>query len=255
MESWNEGMRGDRVQRARRNQANLLLSAVEVEEHTAAPSTIAWNASDGKTNPRSLWEKIRWSLERDRELPLWYKAIKGLIYLRSMLTARLYLWPCNRVGKRPRTRCRPYIVNVGKIMIGNDFNLNSRIVQSELATGPHGILEIGNEVSINFGALISVQNYVSIGNRVRIGPYSIITDSDFHKPMERYGTPVGIPTILEDDVWIGARVTVLKGVRIGRGAVVAAGSVVTRDVPPFTLVGGVPARIIRALDYRLPSQA
>lgn len=53
------------------------------------------------------------------------------------------------------------------------------------------------------------------------------------------------PIIVEDDVWIGARATVLKGVTIGRGAVVAAGSVVTKSVPPYAIVGGVPAKVIK----------
>ncbi|MGH2568727.1 MAG: acyltransferase, partial [Bacteroidota bacterium] len=148
----------------------------------------------------------------------------------------------------PRTRARPYIVNVGTMLIGDDFNLNSRIVRSELATGPEGVIDIGNDVSINFGALISSQRLVNIGDRVRVGPYVIITDSDYHKPFERYGKPTGVPAIIEDDAWICARATVLKGVRIGRGAIVAAGSVVTRDVPPFTLVAGIPARAIRSLE-------
>ena len=58
---------------------------------------------------------------------------------------------------------------------------------------------------------------------------------------------VNASVIIEDDVWIGLKSTILKGVTIGRGAVVAAGSVVTKDVPPFTLVAGNPARFIREL--------
>jgi maltose O-acetyltransferase len=54
--------------------------------------------------------------------------------------------------------------------------------------------------------------------------------------------------IIEDNVWLATRCTILKGVTIGHGAVVAAGAVVTRDVPPYTLVGGVPAKIIRYIE-------
>ena len=57
--------------------------------------------------------------------------------------------------------------------------------------------------------------------------------------------------IVEDDVWIGYRSTILSGVRIGQGAVVAAGSVVTKDVPPYAIVGGVPAKVLR---YRFPEE-
>jgi len=62
--------------------------------------------------------------------------------------------------------------------------------------------------------------------------------------MQKQGGEPG-PVIIEDDVWIGARVIILAGVTIGTGAVIGAGSVVTRDVLPFTIVGGVPAKLIR----------
>jgi maltose O-acetyltransferase len=72
-------------------------------------------------------------------------------------------------------------------------------------------------------------------------------DTDFHNPTDHTQESISKPVVIEDDVWLAARVTVLKGVRIGRGAVVAAGAVVTKDVPPCTLVGGVPARIIKQI--------
>ena len=59
------------------------------------------------------------------------------------------------------------------------------------------------------------------------------------------GNEIEQPVIIEDDVWIGARVTILPGCRICKGSVIAAGAVVTRDVPPYTIVGGVPARFIK----------
>jgi len=78
---------------------------------------------------------------------------------------------------------------------------------------------------------------------------------DYHRrivlggPFEK-GSIEGAPIIIEDDVWINFGAAILKGVRIGRGAVVAAGSVVTKDVPPWTLVAGVPAKEIRPLEER-----
>jgi acetyltransferase-like isoleucine patch superfamily enzyme/acyl carrier protein len=195
----------------------------------------------------SIIRRIGRSLERDKDLPISRKIRKGLIFARSMVLAPVYLRKCNRLGRRARTRGRPYIVNIGRIHIGDDFNLNSRIVKSELATGPHGLIDIGNEVGVNFGAAISSQALVKIGNRVRIGPYAMIIDSDFHTPSDRFSAPTGKPIIIEDDVWLGGRVTVLKGTTIGRGAVITAGSVVSGTIPPFVIAGGVPARILRQL--------
>ncbi|MBT3207376.1 MAG: transferase [Bacteroidetes bacterium] len=76
----------------------------------------------------------------------------------------------------------------------------------------------------------------------------MIMDSDFHdiKDHTKGGAKSGI--IIEDDVWIGARVTILKGVKVGKGSVVAVGSVVTKDVPENSIVGGVPAKVVKTID-------
>lgn len=91
---------------------------------------------------------------------------------------------------------------------------------------------------------------VSIGNYTMLGPYVMITGDDhvFDNPgVPAYfaGRPRLQPTRIEDDVWIGARSIILSGVTIGRGSIVAAGSVVTRDVPAYTIVAGIPARKMR----------
>jgi maltose O-acetyltransferase len=74
-------------------------------------------------------------------------------------------------------------------------------------------------------------------------------DNDFHRvePERRHEVPESLPIILGENVWLGARVVVLRGVTIGAHSVVAAGSVVTRDIPPRTLAAGVPARVVREL--------
>ena len=89
---------------------------------------------------------------------------------------------------------------------------------------------------------------IDIGADVLIGDSVTIRDTghifaDVDAPIISQGIDVR-PVVIEDDVWIGHGATVLKGVRIGRGAVVAAGAVVTRNVEPYTVVGGVPARLI-----------
>ena len=92
---------------------------------------------------------------------------------------------------------------------------------------------------------------MSLGDRVYTSPYTQIIAvnhvfEDPERPIVEQGiTAEGI--VIEDDVWLGSGAIVIDGVRIGRGAVVAAGSVVTRDVGPHTVVGGVPAQLIRDL--------
>jgi maltose O-acetyltransferase len=77
----------------------------------------------------------------------------------------------------------------------------------------------------------------------------MLMDNDFHRiePERRLERPDSAPIVLEANVWLGARVIVTRGVTIGEGSVVGAGSVVTSDVPPRTVVAGVPARVIRTI--------
>jgi maltose O-acetyltransferase len=151
------------------------------------------------------------------------------------------------VGQRARTRGNPFIENLGKMTIGDDFNFVSVWVQSHLVTGHAGTLTIGNSVSINFGAAISAHESVVIHDRVRIGPYVIIMDSDYHAAQNRDLKPTA-PIVIEEDVWLAGRVSVLKGSRIGRGSVITANSVVSGDIPAGVIAGGVPARVLRRIE-------
>jgi acetyltransferase-like isoleucine patch superfamily enzyme len=120
-------------------------------------------------------------------------------------------------------------------------------VRCELTTHEGGRLEIGHRVFVNYGCSISAHALVSIGDGCLIGQYTIIMDCDYHSldGADDHGDPQ--PIAIEDGVWLGARTIVLKGVRIGRGSVIAAGSVVTRDIPPGVVAGGSPAHVIRHL--------
>jgi maltose O-acetyltransferase len=109
-------------------------------------------------------------------------------------------------------------------------------------------LEVGARTSINRGCTINAGGGVSIGSDVLIGPGVVIysQNHEYRDPttlISAQGYDTKSVTI-GDDVWIASRAVVLPGVVIGRGAVVAAGAVVTRAVPPFAIVAGVPARLI-----------
>ena len=100
---------------------------------------------------------------------------------------------------------------------------------------------------INRNTILDAHERVEVGRDCLIGPGCFITDSNHGfepgEPPARQPCDAS-PTVIEDEVWIGAHVVVLSGVRVGRGAVVGAGAVVTRDVAPFQIVAGVPARVI-----------
>lgn len=121
----------------------------------------------------------------------------------------------------------------------------SKVLRGSELLGP---IEIGADVFINRDAYIRPNT--TIGDRVNLGPFvRLITDDHKIGSRERRAGPVSYkPIKIGDGAWIGASVTIVGGVTIGEGAVVAAGAIVVRDVPPNTLVGGVPASFIKALD-------
>lgn len=117
----------------------------------------------------------------------------------------------------------------------------------------YGTISIGNDVFINAGACFGAKKGITIGNKVMFGANVTIRGgnhntsilgmymADNHEKRPEDDQPV----VIEDDVWVGASAIILKGVTIGRGAIIAAGAVVTKDVCPYSVVGGVPAQFIR----------
>lgn len=108
--------------------------------------------------------------------------------------------------------------------------------------GPRARIEIGAHTSVGIRSEIRCRERVVIGARCAISWDVQILDTDYH---EIVGTPTTKPVTIGDDVWIGTRAVILKGVTIGDGAVVAAGSIVRSDVPAHSVVGGNPARVLR----------
>ena len=135
--------------------------------------------------------------------------------------------------------------NQGRMTIGDRVRLVSTVATLELVTLPGGHLEIGDYVFVNYGSSLVSSAHVKIGDDCLIGTHLMVMDCDFHRVEDKAWDTTGVPIVLEDRVWLGNRSIVLKGVRIGHDAVVAAGSVVTRDVPSRTLVAGAPARVVR----------
>ena len=110
-------------------------------------------------------------------------------------------------------------------------------------------LRVGQRVSINQCCTLYDMGGVDIGDRVMIGPnVNIITTGHALKPSERRAHIEAKPIVIESNVWIATGATIVGGVRVGENSVVGAGAVVTKDVPPNSLVAGVPARVVRSLE-------
>lgn len=145
----------------------------------------------------------------------------------------------------------PSVQIKGTLIIENKVNIWSIFNKTQLYVHKGGELRIGENTFVN-GAMITATRKVDIGSNVQIGPFSIIIDSDFHDIKDHLKNVEGIPISIQDNVWIATRVTILKGVTIGEGAVVAAGAVVVKNVPPYTVVAGVPAKVIKTLKNSPP---
>ena len=114
---------------------------------------------------------------------------------------------------------------------------------------PHKI-EIGNHSHINRGCILDARGGVKIGNSVSISHnVSVMTgshDMNSSRFIAKYR-----PIIIEDYAWLGVGCTILQDVKIGKGAVVCAGAIVTKDVAPYTVVGGIPAKRIKERNHDL----
>lgn len=181
-------------------------------------------------------------------IPAHVRLARAWRYIKASCWAPLALRGCTHVGPGARVRGRPVVENEGgRISIGARFCVWAYLARVQLYAGPGGVLEIGDDTFINNGSVLSASRHISVGHRVNIAPGCTVIDNDFHGTDERDAPPACAPIVLEDDVWLGTGVTVLKGVRIGHGSVIAAGAVVTKDIPAGVLAGGVPARVLRRL--------
>jgi len=149
----------------------------------------------------------------------------------------------------------PVVIGSLDIVMGDKVRLAAMTTISGRAVGQHiPQLIIGDNVGIGWRTSISVGKTISIGNNVRIAGDCLLAGypgHPFNAKLRALGRPeedsqVG-DIVLEDDVWLATGVKVMPNVTIGRGTIVAAGSVVTKDLPSFVLAAGVPARVIKSI--------
>lgn len=186
-----------------------------------------------------------------RSRSIWAPLVAKFLYREPLLRYR-----CHSVGRRLQIEGRiPDIDGNGTIVIGDNVRIGEHCSwfighkMSENAT-----LTIGNDVSVGHRGMISAAKSVSIGDRTLLAGHISIFDNPSH-PMsprrrfyhEPYDLDEAEPVVIGRNCWIGGNAYILGGVTIGDNSIVAAASVVTKSVPPNSLVAGVPAKIIREL--------
>ena len=134
-----------------------------------------------------------------------------------------------QVGRNVQVRRKVYFDNPSKVIIGNGCYIN-RGVEFHIGAGKENKILLGNDVFVGMGC-----SFICVSHEIG-------------KSNKRAGKNKYASIVIEDGVWIGANTTILPGVKIGKGVIIAAGAVVTKSIPPDTLVGGVPAIKIKELN-------
>lgn len=208
-----------------------------------------------------VWERF-WQMLRGIYFKLRFSKSKGLLFIgKSVIIRNPQLI---QAGKNLTLKDYVFVQALSQegiqfgdnVMVGRYTTIECTGVIRELGVG----LKVGNNSNFGDYNFIGVRGAVTIGNDVLFGPRVSIHSENHNSgqtdvPIRRQGeTRAGV--IIEDDCWIGSGAIIVDGVIIHRGSIVAAGAVVTKDVPPFSVVAGVPARIVRQrctteLDYSL----
>ena len=179
-----------------------------------------------------------------------FKPCMVIIHPQSSIRIKKYLQINKQWGEEMMMHNRM----AGSIFLAKDSSLEVDAFDvyagSRINVNEGAVLKLGSGY-MNYGCVLDVFSSVSIGREVVISERVIIRDSDNHTVVEdgkETGmdvTPTACPIVIEDHVWIGMNVIILKGVTIGEGSIIAAGSVVNKDVPAHCMVGGVPAKVIK----------
>ena len=183
-----------------------------------------------------------------RETWIWFR--------RFFWNEPLFRSQCAAVGSQLWMEELPYLTGSGRIVVGNRVRLSGK---SSIAFGrPQKATPefmIGDDSFIGHACAFSISSSIRIGRHCLLAGGVQVFDMDGH-PLDAESRRAGEPTppegtapvVIEDDVWIGTQAIILKGVTIGSRSVVAAGAVVSRDVPPDVVVAGNPARVVKRLD-------
>lgn len=176
-----------------------------------------------------------------RNLDRWLRSYQPYF---ARLRFELSKWRFEEAGRKGSLGRHLQILGAPKMFLGDRV-----AIRSDVIIGGSGVLRIGDNSCINAECIIAATERVEIGSNVMLAPRVYILDVN-HRfarrdvPITDQGYDIA-PTIIGDDVWVGTGAVVTCGVTIGQGAIIAANAVVTQDVAPYAIVGGIPARFIR----------
>jgi acetyltransferase-like isoleucine patch superfamily enzyme len=171
--------------------------------------------------------------------------VSMLVDFIHVMNAQLRLLGKAKTPLSVRLRGRLRLSGRGEIVLADGVSLNGTVVPIELVTYESGRIEIGAHTFINYGSSIAARVSVKIGAHCHLGHYMFVMDNNQHDVVRHWELPPSDPVVIEDNVWIGSKVVILPGVRIGSRAVIGAGSIVTKDIPPRCVAAGNPARVLR----------
>jgi len=162
------------------------------------------------------------------------------------ITSASFFYLANHLfAKLPSYRLRHwYLKHFCRLKIGKDSSIHMNC----FITGTN--IEIGNNTIVNRQTYLDGRAGVKIGNNVNISHQTLIQSLD-HDPQDPYFGCLVKPVTIENNVWIGTRAIILPGVLIGEGAVIGAGSVVTKNIPSYTIAVGNPAKVIKTRNKNL----
>jgi acetyltransferase-like isoleucine patch superfamily enzyme len=176
------------------------------------------------------------------------KVIRNPRLAAALLNAQLHIRGRASVPLSTRLRGKIRISGGGRLALGNGITLIGNVVPIEIVSHEGACITIGDNTFVNYGSSISAHKLVTIGRHCLLGHYAFILDNNEHDLRQHRMLPPSKPVVIEDHVWIGSRVCILPGVRIGHHSAVGAGSIVTTDVPPYCLAVGNPARVVRSIE-------
>jgi acetyltransferase-like isoleucine patch superfamily enzyme len=146
------------------------------------------------------------------------------------------------------------VIGLDTIRIGVGSCIGDRVWLNDCMRNEPGRLEIGRFTLIGRGGVITTSGRLQIGDFVVLGPDVYVADADhiFTDPMQpilQQGVTTGRSVIIEENCWLGIHAKIFGDLTVGRGSIVAAGSIVRKSVPPFAVVAGVPAKVVKLYDF------